>query len=64
VHFAALKGWAHLSLVAVFPLGTLNFGLFTVIYGWAIDRFGSARLLPIYLAPLVLAFALHGAAWF
>lgn len=67
VHFAALKGWDHLALVAVFPLGTLTFGLFTVIYGWAIDRFGAARLLPIYLIPLVLAFALHafapGIAW-
>jgi MFS family permease len=62
VHFAALKGWDHLALVAVFPLGTLTFGLFTVIYGWAIDRFGAARLLPIYLIPLVLAFSLHALA--
>lgn len=62
VHFAALKGWDHLALVAVFPLGTLTFGLFTMIYGWAIDRFGAARLLPIYLLPLVLGFAIHGFA--
>lgn len=62
VHFAEIKGWDHLSLVALFPLGTLTFGLFTVLYGWAIDRFGAARLLPIYLAPLILAFALHGFA--
>lgn len=62
VHFAAIKGWDHLALVAVFPLGTLAFGVFTVTYGWAIDRFGAARLLPIYLAPLVLAFGLHAFA--
>jgi MFS family permease len=62
VHFAAIKGWDHLSLVAVFPLGTLAFGVFTLVYGWAIDRFGAARLLPIYLAPLVLAFSLHAIA--
>lgn len=62
VHFAAIKGWDHLSLVAVFPLGTLTFGVFTVLYGWAIDRFGATRLLPIYLAPLILAFALHAYA--
>ena len=62
VHFAAVKGWDHLSLVAVFPLGTLTFGLFTILYGWAIDRFGAARLLPIYLLPLVAAFALHAYA--
>jgi MFS family permease len=62
VHFAAIKGWDHLALVAVFPLGTLMFGLSTVFYGWAIDRFGAARLLPIYLMPLVLAFSLHAFA--
>ena len=62
VHFAAIKGWDHLSLVAVFPLGTLTFGLFTVLYGWAIDRFGAARLLPFYLLPLVAAFTLHAYA--
>jgi MFS family permease len=61
-HFAALKGWDHLALVAVFPLGTVAFGLFTIVYGWAIDRFGAARLLPIYLSPLILAFCLHGYA--
>lgn len=62
VHFAGIKGWDHLALVAVFPLGTLTFGLFTVLYGWAIDRFGAARLLPIYLIPLVLAFSIHAFA--
>jgi MFS family permease len=62
VHFAQIKGWDHLALVAVFPLGTLSFGLFTVIYGWAIDRFGAARLLPVYLLPLVLGFSLNAYA--
>lgn len=59
VHFAEVKGWSHLSLVAVFPLGTLALSLSTVGYGWAVDRFGAARLLPIYLIPLVIAFFLH-----
>ncbi len=59
VHFAEVKGWFHLSLVAVFPLGTLALSLSTVGYGWAVDRFGAARLLPIYLIPLVIAFFLH-----
>ena len=31
----------------------------TVVYGWAIDRFGATRLLPVYLIPLVIAFVLH-----
>ena len=59
VHFAEIKGWSHLALVAVFPLGTVSFGIFTLLYGWAIDRFGAVRLMPIYLLPLVLAFSLH-----
>ncbi len=59
VHFAEIKGWTHLSLVAVFPLGTFALMLSTIGYGWAVDRFGAARLLPIYLIPLVVAFVLH-----
>ncbi|MGJ8621808.1 MAG: MFS transporter [Yoonia sp.] len=59
VHFAEVKGWSHLALVSVFPLGTLALSLSTIGYGWAIDRFGATRLLPIYLIPLILAFILH-----
>ncbi|MEP2531678.1 MFS transporter [Shimia sp.] len=62
VHFAEIKGWAHLSLVAVFPLGTITFALSTIFYGWAIDRFGAARLMPVYLLPLVAAFIVHAYA--
>jgi MFS family permease len=61
VHFAEIKGWSHLALVSVFPLGTLALSLSTIGYGWAIDRFGAVRLLPIYLLPLIVAFILH---WF
>ena len=59
VHFAEIKGWDHLSLVAVFPIGTATFMASTFAYGWAIDRFGAGRLFPIYLLPLCLAFTLH-----
>lgn len=59
VHFAEIKGWSHLALVSVFPLGTLALSLSTIGYGWAIDRFGATRLLPFYLIPLVAAFVLH-----
>lgn len=59
VHFAAVKGWTHLSLVAVFPLGTIALAISTIIYGWAIDRFGAVRLLPFYILPYVAAFILH-----
>ena len=59
VHFAEIKGWSHLAFVSVFPLGTLALLCSTIFYGWAIDRFGAVRLLPIYLIPLVIAFVLH-----
>lgn len=60
-YFAEIKGWSHLSLVSVFPLGTLSFALSTLVYGWLIDRVGAARLMPFYLLPLVVAFSVH--AW-
>lgn len=59
VHFTTIKGWEHLSLVAVLPLGTLTFFAFTFVYGWAIDRFGAGRLVPVYLLPLCVGFTLH-----
>ena len=59
VHFAEIKGWSHLALVAVFPLGTFTVFLSTIVYGWAVDRIGAVPLLPFYLIPFVLAFVLH-----
>lgn len=62
VHFAEVKGWDHLALVTVFPLGTLSLVISTQIFGWAIDRWGVARLLPIYLLPFALGFLAHSHA--
>jgi len=59
VHFAEVKGWSHLSLVAVFPFGTATLMASTVMFGWAIDKVGAVRILPFYLLPYVLAFVLH-----
>ncbi|HCP81218.1 MAG TPA: MFS transporter [Octadecabacter sp.] len=59
VHFAEIKGWSHLALVAVFPLGTATVFLSTIAYGWAVDRIGAVRLLPYYLIPFIIAFVLH-----
>lgn len=59
VHFAELKGWTHLALVSVFPLGTITLFLSTFAFGWLVDRLGAIRLLPFYLIPYVLAFLLH-----
>ena len=59
VHFAEIKGWSHLALVAVFPLGTITLLFSTIIYGWLVDRVGAVRLLPFYLIPYIFAFVLH-----
>ena len=60
VHLAEVKGWPHVQLVALFPLYTAV-SIATVLgVGWAIDRFGTARLVPIYLLPMAGAFALLG----
>ncbi len=52
VHLAEIKGWAHVELVALFPLYSLTTLMAMFGAGWAADRFGSARLLPAYLLPL------------
>lgn len=62
VHFAELKGYTHLSLVAVFPIGTGVLAVSSIGYGWLIDRIGAKKILPFYLLPLVLAFSLHWSA--
>ena len=48
VHLAGVKGWAHLSLVALFPIYTVAGVVAMLITGWAIDRFGTARMMPFY----------------
>lgn len=62
VHFAELKGYSHLSLVAVFPIGTGVLAASSIAYGWLIDKIGAKRILPFYLLPLVAAFTLHWSA--
>lgn len=62
VHFAELKGYTHLSLVSVFPIGTAVLAISSIGYGWLIDKVGAKRVLPFYLLPLVAAFTLHWSA--
>ena len=58
VHLADTKGWAHVQLVALFPLYTSVGIVFMVISGWLIDRMGTVRLMPIYQLPFAISFAL------
>lgn len=69
VHIAEVKGW---TLVEMAP-GYTAFATATVISaflaGWAADRFGSQRLLTVFLLPMGLGIALVGpaeqvAAWY
>ena len=58
VHFAEIKGWSHLQLVAMFPLYTAV-GIAAMIgSGWALDRYGTPRLIPFFQVPMIAAFAL------
>lgn len=58
VYFAEIKGWSHLSLVTLFPLYTLMAIVAMVASGIALDRFGTARMIPLYQLPMVIAFAI------
>ncbi|KPA19849.1 putative 3-hydroxyphenylpropionic transporter MhpT [Shimia sp. SK013] len=62
VPFAEIKGWQHFELVAFFPVFTLTGILAMLVAGWAIDRFGTAKLLPWFQLPLVAAFVLFSVA--
>ncbi len=62
VHLAETKGWAHVELVALFPLFTTVAVLSMIASGWVIDRVGSARLMPLYLLPMAAGFVIVGMA--
>ena len=56
VHYAEIKGWAHLDLVALFPFFTLTSIASMLGSGWALDKWGTARLLPWSQTPMIAAF--------
>ena len=62
VHFAELKGWTHVELVAMFPVYTGLSIVAMVASGWMLDRLGTARLMPFYQLPMVAAFLLFAQA--
>jgi len=62
VHLAEVKGLSHAALVALFPVYTIVGVLSTLVFGWLIDRFGTARLMPIYQLPLAAGFVLFSYA--
>lgn len=62
VHFADVKGWSHVYLVSFFPLYTLISIGAMLLAGWALDRYGTARLMPFYQVPMILAFLVFAAS--
>ena len=58
VHLAEVKGWSHVEFVALFPLFTATSIASTFASGWALDKLGTNRLMPLYLLPFVIAFAM------
>lgn len=60
VHFAEVKGWTHLELVALFPVLTLSGIASMLVTGWLVDRFGSTRIVGFHLLPLVAGYAVMG----
>ncbi|MEM8631509.1 MAG: MFS transporter [Pseudomonadota bacterium] len=56
VHVAEVKGYSHVSLAALFPVYT-GAGIAAMLAaGWAIDRVGAARLMPIFQIPMIAGF--------
>lgn len=56
VHLAETKGWAHLSLVSIFPIFTGTALLAMFVSGPIIDRVGTARLMPLVVLPMAIGF--------
>ncbi|SLN56509.1 Major Facilitator Superfamily protein [Roseivivax jejudonensis] len=60
VHFVEVKGWRLIDFVAFMPVFTVVTVAAMMGSGAAIDRFGTARILPVYLLPAALAFVAFG----
>ncbi len=56
VHLSEIKGWSHVQLVALFPVFTAVSVVSLVASGWAVDRFGTGRLMRFYLLPLAAGY--------
>ncbi|MDZ4094024.1 MAG: MFS transporter [Paracoccaceae bacterium] len=52
VHLTEVKGWPHAGLVALFPIYSAATVVAMLGSGWAVDRWGTARLMPLYQLPL------------
>ena len=60
VHLTEVKGWSLLEYVALMPLFTAVSVAATFASGSLIDRFGTGRLIAVYLLPFAVAFLVIG----
>lgn len=56
VHLAEVKDWPHIQLVALFPIFTGVSILAMFAAGWALDKWGTARIMPFYQIPMAIGF--------
>ena len=56
VHFAEIKGWEHLQLVAMFPVYTLVSITAMILSGILLDKLDTTRLIPYFQLPMIVAF--------
>ncbi|WP_108483777.1 MFS transporter [Oceaniglobus ichthyenteri] len=56
VHLTEVKGWALIDFAALLPLFTVTSIATTFTTGALIDRFGTARLMQLYMIPFMVAF--------
>ncbi len=56
VHLTEVKGWALIDYVALYPVFSGVSFAFMLVSGWAVDRFGTARLIPWILIPFGVGF--------
>jgi len=62
VHVAEAKGWAHMTLVTLFPLYTATSVVFMLVAGGLVDRLGSPRLAALYLLPMAVGYLVFASA--
>lgn len=56
VHLTEVKGWSLAAFVSLMPLFTATMIATTFATGWAVDRFGADRIVPLILLPFGLSF--------
>ncbi len=62
VHFAQAKGWAHIDLVALFPIFSATAVGCMLVTGWLVDRISTTRITGLFLLPMALGYFLIGHA--